>query len=76
VRVHDAWWAALQAKLELFDLSGRRVTSVLHGRQPAGRHAVQLSPLAGGSGPPKAGLYFVSFRTGAFSQTRRLLLGP
>jgi len=65
-----------EVALELFDLSGRRVTTILRGRQAAGRHAVQLSPPAGGSGPLKAGLYFVSFRTGDFSQTRRLVLVP
>jgi len=65
-----------EVSLELFDLSGRRVTTILQGRQPAGRHAVQLSPPAGGSGLLKAGLYFVSFRTGNFSQTRRLVRVP
>jgi endonuclease/exonuclease/phosphatase family metal-dependent hydrolase len=62
--------------LELFDLSGRRVTTILQGTQPAGRHTLQLGPLAGGGGPLQAGLYFVSFRTGDFSQTRRIVLVP
>jgi hypothetical protein len=65
-----------EVSLELFDLSGRRVTTILQGPQPAGRHAVQLSSVAGGSGPLKAGLYFVSFRTGDFRQTRRLVRVP
>ncbi len=62
--------------LELFDLSGRRVTTILQGVQPAGRNSVQLGPLAGGAGALRAGLYFVSFRTGGFSQTRRLVRVP
>jgi endonuclease/exonuclease/phosphatase family metal-dependent hydrolase len=62
--------------LELFDLSGRRVSTILQGRQPAGRHSLQMSPQVGQGGPLQAGLYFVSFRTGDFSQTRRLVLIP
>jgi hypothetical protein len=62
--------------LELFDLSGRRVTTILQGTQPAGRHTLQLGPMTGGSGQFRAGLYFLSFRTGDFSQTRRLVLVP
>jgi hypothetical protein len=65
-----------EVSLELFDLSGRRVTTILKGPQPAGRHTLQWSPVAGGSGPLQAGLYFVNFRTGHFSQTRRLVLVP
>ena len=65
-----------EVTLELFDLSGRRVCTILQGYQPAGRHTLQMGPVAGGGGPLKAGLYFVSFRTGDFSQTRRLVLVP
>ena len=61
--------------LELFDLSGRRVATILQGRRPAGRHALRWGPAAGG-GPLQAGLYFVGFRAGAFRQTRRVVLVP
>ena len=60
--------------LELFDLSGRRVSTLLQGRQAAGSHFLQLGPSADGGGSLQAGLYFVSFRTGEFSRTRRLVL--
>jgi hypothetical protein len=59
--------------LELFDLTGRRVATILREHRPAGRHVVQWSPAVGGRGL-EAGLYFVSFRAGAFGQTRRLVL--
>ena len=62
--------------LELFDLSGRRVATLLHGRQPAGQHSVRWSPVSGGDGGLEAGLYFASFRAGGFRQTRRLVLVP
>jgi endonuclease/exonuclease/phosphatase family metal-dependent hydrolase len=62
--------------LELFDLSGRRVATILQGRRPAGRHSLQLGPVVGGRGPLQAGLYFVNFRAGDFSRTRRLVLVP
>jgi endonuclease/exonuclease/phosphatase family metal-dependent hydrolase len=65
-----------EVTLELFDLSGRRVTTILQGFQPAGRHTLQWSPLAAGSGPLQAGLYFLSFHAGDFNQTRRLVLVP
>ena len=62
--------------LELFDLSGRRVATILRAREPAGRYAVQWSPVAGNGERLGAGLYFASFRAGAFGQTRRLVLVP
>jgi hypothetical protein len=61
--------------IDLFDLSGRRVTSILHGRESAGRHTRQWSPSRGGR-PLQAGLYFVSFRAGGFSQARRVAIIP
>ncbi len=65
-----------EVSLELFDLSGRRVATILKGTQPAGRHELPWSPVALGRGPLQAGLYFVNFRTGGFSQTRRVVLVP
>ncbi len=62
--------------LELFDLSGRRVATLVRERQPAGRHAVQWHPRSESGRGLEAGLYFASFRAGAFGQTRRLVLIP
>ena len=45
---------AAEVSIELFDLSGRRVTAILQGHQPAGRHALRWSPAAGG-GPLEGG---------------------
>ena len=65
-----------EVSIELFDLSGRLVTSILRERRPAGLHSLQWSLATGDRGALPAGLYFVSFRAEGFRQTRRLALVP
>ncbi len=67
--------ADANVSLELFDLSGRRVATLVQGPQSAGRHMVRWSPAVGGQGL-QAGLYFASFRSGGYGQTRRIVLVP
>jgi endonuclease/exonuclease/phosphatase family metal-dependent hydrolase len=64
-----------EVSIELFDISGRRVTAILEGYQPAGSHALRWTPAAD-RGPLLAGLYFLRFRADGFSETRRLVLAP
>jgi len=64
-----------EVSIELFDLSGRRLATILRDHRPAGRHALRWGPAAGG-GPLEAGLYFLRFRADGFSETRRLVLTP
>jgi hypothetical protein len=65
-----------EVTLEVFDVSGRLAAVLLHERWPAGRHALRWDPATGGGGPLSAGLYYVSFRAGGFTQIRRLVRLP
>jgi hypothetical protein len=62
--------------LELFDLSGRRVATVLEGHRPAGRYTLRMDAPADRDGRSRAGLYFLRFRAGDYARTRRLALVP
>jgi hypothetical protein len=55
--------------LELFDLSGRRVRTLVDEQLRAGRYEVEV-PAAGLRG----GVYFVRMRAGSFAATRRLVV--
>ncbi len=61
--------------LELFDLSGRRVASVISGELDAGHHEVRWDAGAG-AGQPGAGLYFARFATAGLTRTARVVLLP
>lgn len=67
---------AADVSLDVFDLNGRRLASVVEGAQPAGRHEVFWTPLDGAGARLPAGLYFARFATGSFVQTRRIAVLP
>jgi hypothetical protein len=60
--------------LALIDVQGRRIATLLHGNQPAGRHIVSWDGQPSGGGALPAGVYFVQLRAGAESRTERLTL--
>jgi hypothetical protein len=63
-----------EARLEVFDVSGRLVATLLEGPQPAGRgHAFWDGRDAGGR-PVAAGIYFVSLSAGRESRSVKMLL--
>jgi len=55
--------------LQVFDVNGREVATLVDGEMAAGKHAMAFAPrdLAGG-------LYFYKFTAGKFSQTRKAVL--
>ena len=62
-------------RLEVFDLSGRRVASLVEGEVGAGRHEVGWD--AGlAQGRLTAGLYYARFSTSGLARTMRLVLLP
>jgi hypothetical protein len=58
-----------RVKLQVFDVNGREVATLVDGEMTAGNHAVIFAPrdLAGG-------LYFYQLTAGKFSQTRKAVL--
>ena len=59
-----------QSELLIFDVLGRKTTSVFNGQLPAGLHRFPVSKESLGS----SGLYFVQFRSGNQLISRRLLI--
>jgi hypothetical protein len=59
---------AVRVRLEVFDLAGRRLASLVDGPMPAGRHARTWAP----RGSP-TGVFFCRLRAGDFDVTRRLV---
>ena len=60
-----------RARLEVFDLAGRRVATLADGERAAGPHAVEAD--VSGLGP---GLYFYRLRSAAGEATRRMIVLP
>ncbi len=66
---------AAPVRLEVFDLSGRRVASVVSDQTEAGHHEVRWSPRGSGDGIA-AGLYFARFSVPGLTRMARLVLLP
>jgi hypothetical protein len=62
-------------RLEVFDLSGRRVASVVSGQVEAGHHELRWSPREGDAGVT-AGLYFARFSVPGMTRMVRVVLLP
>jgi photosystem II stability/assembly factor-like uncharacterized protein len=70
---------AADVELEVFDLRGNRVATLVHARQGAGRHSVTFAPGAGTADGAallalRSGVYFYRLRAGGRSATRKMLL--
>jgi len=64
------------ATLAVYDLTGRRVTTLATGNQPAGEHEV-VWPLVGTNGAQvPAGVYIYRLEAGGDAATRRLVVSP
>jgi hypothetical protein len=62
--------------LEIYDLGGRRLASVVDGMLPAGRHVMNWTPVGEAGGRIAAGLYFARFQTPGLIRTHRLTILP
>jgi flagellar hook assembly protein FlgD len=60
--------------LALVDVQGRRVATLIHGKQPAGRHIVSWDERQNEGRAVPAGIYFVQLRAGAETRTERVTL--
>ena len=61
--------------LELFNLQGERVATLVRGSQSAGNYAVEFDPWHAAHGTAlSTGVYFYRFRAGEFSATKKMLL--
>jgi len=62
--------------LEVFDVHGRRVASIVSGELPAGHHEARWNAAGERGGRLAAGLYFARFATTGLTDSRRLVLLP
>ena len=60
--------------LELYDLRGRRVRSLLSERWPAGRHRVEWAGVDDRGAKVASGVYFAHFAAGGVSSAERMVL--
>jgi hypothetical protein len=65
-----------EVSLEVFDLSGRRVASVIEGTLGAGARELRWSARRDDGGPLEAGLYFARFRGAGLLANERLIVLP
>ena len=65
---------AVDVRLAVFDLRGRRVREVAAGVLAPGRHAVEWNGVDGAGVRLPSGMYFVRLDAGAFHATSRLVL--
>jgi hypothetical protein len=57
------------AKIQIYDITGREVKTVIDGQQEAGQHRVGFN-----GADLASGIYFVRMEAGSFSQTRKIVL--
>ncbi len=73
-RIAYALPRASDVRLEVFNLQGQRVATLVDGAQPAGTHHVRFTARATDGSPLPSGVYFYRFRAGGFAATRKMLL--
>ncbi len=60
---------AAQVRLEVYNISGQRVATLVNGMQAAGRHSVNFD-----ASHLSSGIYLYRLETGSFSQVRKMML--
>ncbi len=63
-----------KVRLDVFDLAGRVIRTLVDGYQPAGGHTVQWDGIDNAGRPTASGVYFYRLETGSGSQSRSMLL--
>lgn len=61
-------------RLEVYDVAGRLVATLLDGVRPAGRHAVSWNGQDGSGRTAASGVYFYRLRADKFEQTKKMIL--
>jgi hypothetical protein len=73
VRVEFGLPARSAVQLDVFDVTGRRVGVLVHGKYAAGPHSVRWERPPG-RGASAAGVYFLNLRAGALTRTHKVVL--
>ncbi len=65
---------AVEVKLDVYDVSGRRVTTLVDERLGAGEHRVEWDGMGAKGDRVASGVYWVSLRSDGLRETRRVTL--
>lgn len=65
---------AMDVDLSVFDLAGRRVATILHGRHAAGVSSLEWDTRSSGGHPLAAGMYFLRLMSNRQSQTQKMVV--
>lgn len=63
-----------RVSIDVFDVTGRRVRSLVDGARPAGQQSVTWNGRDNGGNPVASGVYFYRMVAGSFTQTRKMVL--
>ncbi len=63
-----------QVKIQIFDLQGRLVKTLINKEQPAGHHSVIWDARNSAGHKVSTGLYFYRMQAGSFNQVKRMIL--
>ena len=61
-------------RIDVYDVAGRLVTTLLDEKRPAGRHTLEWDGREDSGGIAASGVYFYRLRAGKFEQTRKMIL--
>jgi hypothetical protein len=64
----------MEVDLTIFDVSGRRVVTLVHRTMPAGRSSVEWNGRDTNGGAVSSGIYFYRLRSGSRVQTKKMVL--
>ncbi|MDH3891679.1 MAG: T9SS type A sorting domain-containing protein [candidate division Zixibacteria bacterium] len=65
---------AQQVTLEIYNINGRRVTTLVDGQQSAGEHSVEWNATDDSGASVASGVYFYRLTAGEFSQSKKMSL--
>jgi hypothetical protein len=72
--IPDQKGQAVEAAVEIYDVSGRLINSLWHGTAQAGRHQVYWNGADNEGQTVSSGMYFYRLRAGEFAATKRMIM--
>ncbi|UCD93365.1 MAG: T9SS type A sorting domain-containing protein, partial [Candidatus Zixiibacteriota bacterium] len=60
--------------LDVFNILGQKVKTLVDAPMPAGRHTVSWDGTGNGGRPVASGIYFYRLKASSFAETRKMIL--
>ena len=71
-----SFWRAIEVSIDIFDVQGRRVETLMHGVRPPGSYDIQWRHRGGAGGDASPGVYVCRMVAGVFSNRRKIVVLP